>query len=81
MRITAYLMAVLLGTVLVSPAQAYVGPGLGLGTLGAIGGFLLSILIAIVAVVWFPLKRMMGKKKTAKPASGQMPVSDGGTDA
>lgn len=52
------------------PAMAYVGPGLGLGAIGAILGVGLSVLLAIFAVVWYPVKRLLGlgKKTKVKPA-------------
>lgn len=48
------------------PAMAYVGPGLGLGAIGAILGVGLSILLAILAVFWYPVKRLLGLGKKAK---------------
>lgn len=42
-------------------AQAYVGPGLGVGVIGAIVGVVGAILMAIIGVFWYPLKRMFGK--------------------
>lgn len=55
------------------PAVAYVGPGLGLGAIGAILGVALSVLLAIFAVVWYPVKRLLGldKKLKAKPGPGK----------
>ena len=44
-----------------APVSAYVGPGLGLGALGAILGILVSILLAILGIFWYPIKRLMGK--------------------
>jgi O-antigen/teichoic acid export membrane protein len=44
-------------------AHAYVGPGLGLGVLGAILGALLTVILAIAGVVWYPIKRMLKKKQ------------------
>jgi len=44
----------------VMPAYAYIGPGLGLGVIGAIFGFIMSIVLAIMALVWYPLKRLFG---------------------
>jgi len=44
-------------------AEAYVGPGLGTGTIGIILGILGSILIALVALFWYPLKRLIKKLK------------------
>jgi hypothetical protein len=43
-------------------AQAYVGPGLGAGTIGVILGLLASILLAIFAIFWYPIKRLIKKK-------------------
>lgn len=50
-------------------ALAYVGPGLGAGTIGVILGFLGSILLAIFALVWFPVKRMLKRRKADKSES------------
>ncbi len=51
-------------------ALAYVGPGLGLGVLGAIAGVALSILLAVLAIFWYPIKRLFGLGKK-KPAAGE----------
>ncbi|MFS2109665.1 hypothetical protein ACCC88_08260 [Sphingomonas sp. Sphisp140] len=40
-------------------AQAYTGPGLGLGAVGVAFGLIGSILLAIVSVVWYPVKRLV----------------------
>ncbi|WHU02643.1 hypothetical protein [Sphingomonas sp. NIBR02145] len=40
-------------------AQAYTGPGLGLGAIGVAFGLIGSILLAIVSVVWYPVKRLV----------------------
>ncbi len=47
------------------PAQAYVGPGLGLGAIGAVLGVIFSVILAILAFFWYPIKRLfgLGKKK------------------
>ena len=57
-----------------SIAFAYIGPGLSLGTLVFGGILLLSVLFAIYAVVWFPIKRRLNERqsndsnKAAQPA-------------
>ena len=48
-------------------AHAYVGPGLGLGALGVILGIFFSILLAVVGIVWYPVKRLIRKFKKEKP--------------
>lgn len=45
------------------PCHAYVGPGLGAGVLTAIAGIVVSVLAAILAVVYYPIKRALRKKK------------------
>ncbi len=40
-------------------AQAYTGPGLGLGAIGVAFGLVGSVLLAIVSVVWYPVKRLV----------------------
>ena len=45
------------------PAYAYVGPGLGAGTIGVALGILGSIIVALFAVLWYPFKRFLKKIK------------------
>ncbi len=49
-------------------AHAYVGPGLGLGVIGAILGALLAVVMSIAGVVWYPIKRLLKKKGPAGAA-------------
>jgi len=46
-------------------AMAYVGPGLGVGTIGVVLGVIGSIFVALFAVLWYPIKRFL--KKIKKP--------------
>jgi hypothetical protein len=63
--ITALLFACL---VIFTPdcSEAYVGPGLDAGTISVILGILGSIFIALFAVVWYPLKRLLAKMRKSK---------------
>lgn len=45
-------------------AYAYIGPGLGLGTIGVVLGVLGSIILAFFAILWYPLKRLFRRKKS-----------------
>ena len=47
-------------------AHAYIGPGLGLGAIGAIVGIIVAVFLAIVGIIWYPFKRLMQKLKAAK---------------
>lgn len=55
--------------VLVLPnlAQAYVGPGTGLSAIGSFLALLAGILIAILGFLWYPIKRLFGRKKLQEP--------------
>jgi len=50
------------------PAAAYIGPGLGVGTILVVLGVIGSVLLAIFAIVWYPMKRMFSRKKGKKPS-------------
>ena len=43
-------------------AFAYVGPGLGLGVIGAVVGIVLTVLFAVIGLFWYPIKRMIKNK-------------------
>lgn len=48
-----------------SPAAAYIGPGAGAGTIAVVLGVLASILMAFMAIVWYPVKRLLKRRKRA----------------
>lgn len=49
-------------------AVAYVGPGLGLGGIGAVVGIIVAVFLAIVGLVWYPLKRLLKGKASDSAA-------------
>lgn len=51
------------------PAAAYIGPGAGLGAFAILLALGAGVLLLIVGLVWFPLKRMLKKKKAAQASS------------
>ncbi len=53
-------------------AQAYIGPGVGAGALAAVVGVIGSIFLAIFALVFYPIKRML-KARKAKAAKASAP--------
>ena len=50
----------------VSPAGAYIGPSMGAGTIGIIVGVVGSVFLALFALLYYPIKRMLKKNKSAK---------------
>jgi hypothetical protein len=57
-RIPALTGAVLLTTI-PAIAQAYSGPGVGLGAIGVVLGILGSVFLMTVSLVWYPVKRLI----------------------
>lgn len=49
---------------IVENGYAYVGPGLGLGVIGAVIGIVVAVLLSIIGIVWYPLKRLYKKVKS-----------------
>ena len=63
----AFVLGILSLALLPAAAQAYIGPGVGAGALGAVVGVIGAVFLAIFAVLWYPIKRMLkGKKKPAQ---------------
>jgi len=48
-----------------TPSYAYIGPGSGLSALGSLLALVAAIVVAIIGFVWFPLKRILRKRKMA----------------
>ena len=62
LRITALLLLALIA----SPAAAYVGPGAGISVLGSLLGILATIFVAIGAILFWPIRKMMKRRKARK---------------
>jgi membrane protein implicated in regulation of membrane protease activity len=54
-------------------AHAYIGPGVGAGAIAAVLGVLASIFLALFAVIYYPVKRMVKRRKSASETSGKDP--------
>jgi len=59
-------LTLLISALLTNDAYAYVGPGVGLGAIGAFLAMVLAVLLAIVGIVWYPLKRMLRRRSVPK---------------
>ena len=64
-RLASWLAVLLLSTV-PAAANAYMGPGLGLGLISVVLGFIGSITLGFFAVLWYPVKRFLRRRRQAK---------------
>lgn len=46
-----------------SNAFAYIGPGMGAGIFAVIFGILAAIFLGLIAIIWFPIKRLLSRFK------------------
>ena len=77
MRNSATFSLVLLAVAYSGAAYAYVGPGAGLGVIGTLIAFVGTVLLAIVGFVWYPVKRLLRKKRRNDPhLSEQAPAQE-----
>lgn len=60
------LTIIYLALVVAAPASAYIGPGAGAGAVAIVLGVLGALFMAIVAVVWYPIKRALRRSKAAR---------------
>ena len=63
-NITLKLPALLLLLLLSCSAFAYVGPGAGISVLGSLFSILATIVVAIGAIIFWPLRKFMKRRKT-----------------
>ena len=49
-----------------TPSFAYIGPGIGGGVIAATIGIILAILAVLFGLIWFPVKRLLKKRKEKK---------------
>lgn len=45
-------------------AHAYIGPGAGISAIGSLLALLGAVFLAIVGFLWYPIKRLVKRKKT-----------------
>jgi len=58
---------------LVQPAYAYIGPGAGASAIAVVVGIIAAIFLALIAIIWYPLKRLLGKKKETEGETEDVP--------
>jgi hypothetical protein len=62
-----------------SVAEAYIGPGLGLGAIGSVLGMFLCFFLAGFAVIWHPIKKLI--RRIRKTDSERTAMQDTGMSA
>lgn len=50
-------------------ANAYIGPGAGLGAFAVLIAVCLAVLLLAIGFIWYPLKRFLRSKKGQSPES------------
>ena len=65
----ASVVLVLAGTFAPLAAQAYVGPGAGITLIGALIGLVSAVFLALWAVLRWPFRKFMARRKAARAAS------------
>lgn len=50
-----------------APASAYIGPGMGVGAAAAVLGVFAGVVLLVVGLVWYPLRRMIRRVLRRKP--------------
>ncbi len=76
-RIGPALLALPAVASLPAAANAYVGPGAGLTAIGTVIALVAAVLLAIVGFVWYPIKRLLAKRRTGEPNTSTGPVGKG----
>ena len=75
---------ILLALVLLTPvrtALAYVGPGAGMSVVGSLLSILATIVIAIGAIVFWPLRKFMKRRKARRNSPANAKIVNTGADS
>lgn len=61
----------------VKATLAYVGPGAGIAALGTLIAVVVAIIAAIFGFAWYPLKRLLRKRKRIESNTNQIEEGEG----
>ncbi|MDH4018584.1 MAG: hypothetical protein OEU84_03200 [Xanthomonadales bacterium] len=75
-KITTLILLTLLLLVQINTATAYVGPGAGISVLGSLLSILATIVVAIGAIIIWPLRKYLKRRKTRR----EIPAGTGITE-
>jgi hypothetical protein len=80
-RFTPITFALVLLLGLPAISYAYVGPGAGLSIIGSLLAFFAAIIVGIFGFLWFPIRRLMKKRKQAKEQASDRAVAEADSPA
>lgn len=66
-----YLVIFIIFAAFSTNVQAYIGPGLGAGTVGVVLGVIASIFLTLLAIIYYPIKRLLKKRRRLGKKSGE----------
>lgn len=62
-------------------ANAYIGPGIGLSTIGSVLAFIGVVVLFLVGFLWYPIKRVFGRRtEDCKQGAKSSDQLDGDSD-
>lgn len=67
------LLVILIFLVTSTTAVAYIGPGAGISVLGSLLGILGTIVVAIGAILFWPIRKMLKRRKAASSGETSSP--------
>ena len=73
--------AVTVGLCAATTVEAYVGPGAGISVIGALIGLVSAIFLALFAVLRWPIKRYLARRRAAQAAAAGAPATSQGQHA
>lgn len=76
---TLILLALLLLTQ-ISTTMAYVGPGAGISVLGSLLSILVTIFVAIGAIIFWPLRKFLKRRKARRETPAGTETAEPGED-
>ncbi len=66
MKVFTQIILFLILLILPSNAHAYLGPGMGIGAIIAVLGVILSIILALFGIIYYPIKKLKNYIKNKK---------------
>ena len=79
-KITTLILLMLLLLVQISTATAYVGPGAGISVLGSLLSILATIFVAIGAIIFWPLRKYLKRRKARRETPAGTETAEPGED-